>query len=242
MKKAEIEREVETKKTRAILVSPRENEEMGLLVDASEVFRAWVATDTWMYVVRFAAEPDWSKLDSLVSTSAPEMAGFGTDPDPVREWLEEAGFDVAEVRYLEEVVPNSGVIDYDDIPEDDGKTIIYDYAFDNWCCPSDLDWNGEYGYSYWDGSNWRVATWEECDSQVIEYDDSRIDLNEWDGSNWRGILGGRYTRNYAYPMQSIDDKPVDGLYLIEEISQWQGVLPSGKIINSEELDEILEEA
>lgn len=229
---------------KAVLVHPKEDEDMGLLVDAEEVFRAWVATDPWMYVVRFAAEPDWDKLDSLVSTSAPEMAGFGTDPEPVREWLEEAGFDVAEVRYIEEVVFNSGVVNYDDIPEDDGKTIVYDYAYDSWCCPSDLDWNGEYGYTYWDGSNWQVVTWEEANAQVIEYDDSRqIDLNEWDGSSdWRGILGGRYTRNYAYPIIAVGDKPVDGLYLIEEISQWQGVLPSGKIVSEDELDEILREA
>ena len=227
---------------KAILVSPRNDEEMGLLVDASEVFRALTTVDPWMYVVRFASEPDWSKLDSLVSTSAPEMAGFGTDPDPVREWLKEAGFDVAEISYIEEVVPNSGVIDYDDIPEDDGKTIVYDYAYDQWYRPSDLDWNGEYGYTYWDGSNWQVVTWEEANAQVIEYDDSRqIDLNEWDGSDWRGILGGRYTRNFADPVKTIDGKSVDGLYLIEEISQWQGVLPSGRVVSTEELDEILGE-
>jgi len=227
---------------KAILVSPRNDEEMGLLVDADEVFLALTTVDPWMYVVRFASEPDWDKLDSLVSTSAPEMAGMGTDPDPVREWLEEAGFDVAEISYIEEVVPNSGVIDYDDIPEDDGKTIVYDYAYDQWYRPSDLDWNGEYGYTYWDGSNWQVVTWEEANAQVIEYDDScQIDLNEWDGSDWRGILGGRYTRNFADPVKTIDGKSVDGLYLIEEISQWQGVLPSGRVVSTEELDEILGE-
>lgn len=207
---------------------------MGLLVPEDETFLAWEYWDD-VYAVRFACSPNNEALENLTANSAPESSSI----EDIYDWLKSSGFFVENIEIVEEVVPNSGIINYDALPDD---VWLYSYAENRFFTSKDLDISYLcQGYVYWDGSNWRVVTWNIADCIVVEYANKKqIDLNAWDGSNLSSPWGGRFIKHYAYPVASIDGKPIEGIYLLEEISIWQGVLPAGKLITNKELDTLLE--
>jgi len=91
-----------------------------------------------------------------------------------------------------------------------------------------------YAFEYLDsGSNFKDYSLDEDMSEtVVEYDDEHSEnLDEWDGNNFNYIHQFDHARKY--PIISIDGEKVEGKYLIEEWSQYQGSLPTGKIVDAD---------
>lgn len=98
-----------------------------------------------------------------------------------------------------------------------------------------------YVFEYWDGSNRHtVALTENLTETELEVSDSYVSLDEWDGRN--SVTGGMGRHQRVYRILTEDkEKPEEPKYLIEAWSQWQGDLPTGRIVEEYGLRQHLED-
>jgi hypothetical protein len=97
------------------------------------------------------------------------------------------------------------------------------------------NYNYDYSYQYWNGSNWIRTYIEEIDDYTIDFDDKDVDfisLDEWDGSNWNFRSNAHHAS-----VSKLADK-----WLIKEWSQYQGTETTVTIMQTkEELEKWFEE-
>ncbi len=95
---------------------------------------------------------------------------------------------------------------------------------------------------FFNGSNW-IRIWENHDTEIVilEIDDKRKEsLDNWDGSNWSFRI--KWNHGNLYPIIKLDGKDVtESLYLFEQYTQFQGDIPTGKIIDEEEVSQLRKE-
>jgi len=114
----------------------------------------------------------------------------------------------------------------------DGR--FYMYAFRPEECDSVPTW------SYWDGHDWKMLTGENASLEPVVVDEEREEiLDEWDGSNW--YFRTRFNHGKLYPVIERDGEVVEDEYLLVEYSQYEGSIPTGKIIDEEEREELLQQ-
>lgn len=101
-----------------------------------------------------------------------------------------------------------------------------------------------FAVEYFDGGmNRKVLSVDPSNVKRIVVKDEPYSLDEWDGNNF--TTGGVGLHEEVYKITEIDDEKIDDsdepLYLIRHWSQWQGSLPSGKVVSESELMHHLEE-
>jgi len=105
-----------------------------------------------------------------------------------------------------------------------------------------LDCEVQKVYKYWDGSNFREVWFD--DTFMTEYElvidnDNSTNLDTWDGSNY--YFRSKFNHGLLYPIIEIDGEKVEGEYLLEQYTQYQGDIPTGEIIDAEEAEELRKE-
>ena len=94
-----------------------------------------------------------------------------------------------------------------------------------------------FAVEYFDsGMNRKVLSVEPFDAKKIVVKDAPYSLDEWDGNNF--TTGGVGLHEEVYKIIDDSDEP---LYLIRRWSQWQGSLPSGKVVSESELIQYLKD-
>ena len=94
-------------------------------------------------------------------------------------------------------------------------------------------------YEYHDGSNWEeIWRWDDISETIVVYNDQKgASLDRWDGSNW--YYRNNFNHASIYPVVEIDGEAVEGgKYLLKEWSQYQGSIPTGRIIDAAEKEEL----
>lgn len=152
------------------------------------------------------------------------------DDGPLRfyEILDEHGIDYRLAGDAEDYIPDI-VLCFPD--EEDIKWAV--------CRMDDLVLGVSDVFTYWDGSNWNEV-WAESDAgkrtKVIVDEESKETLDRWVGQNWCYLRP--FVHGYLYRIVSIDDKQVDGKWLLVETGDWAGSLDCGEIIDSKDLDQV----
>jgi hypothetical protein len=176
----------------------------------------------------------------------PWEVDFTTDKDIDLDWLNEklAAYkeDHDNNEELEEFFASIGIKAnvtgtdfYGDVENYEDK-IIYDpntnkFAFGSY-------WETVMVYSYWDGHNFKDITNDEMVEYELEVEEDEVNLDEWDGRNM--VTGGTGLHQYIQKIIELDGEKVNDKYLLVRWSQWQGSLPSGEIMDLDDVKNHLE--
>jgi hypothetical protein len=96
------------------------------------------------------------------------------------------------------------------------------------------DWNTDYTFNYWDGSNWRFRYIE---SNYDTFEDDDCDwktLDEWNGNNFQFHNTGLHCKICKHP-------DLSDMYMIHEYSQYQDYLDTLHVVTLQELEKFLKE-
>lgn len=148
--------------------------------------------------------------------------------------LEEAGYNMDEIG---EIFTAAG-IEYELAGElEDSKNVLIYFANHHYF-GNLADCEATPLYEYHDGSNWKEI-WLEGDMSetIVVYNDQKTtSLDRWDGGNW--YYHNSFNHGNIYQVIKIDGEAVEGKYLLEEWSQYQGSVPTGRIIDAAEKEEL----
>ena len=201
-------------------------EDLGILIDQDEV--SWVhPAAEWqgnLYGVAGATEDDLPALNELIISDTDDVAD-------VAEAVKAAtGYEIDDID-------TGGCAQGEWVEDSQGYyEVAYDHLGKDFRLISDME--TEPVYIYWDGSNWKCVWLPEPDAiiEVEEGEEEPYSLDTWDGNNY--TYGGVGCHAEYYHIDRLDGEPVGDKYLLRYWSQWQGAQPSGKIVSSEELEEI----
>lgn len=193
------------------------DEESAIMIDSSDVTPKISLHNDTVYLfsgLEVTAENE-AKLTALI-------AEFKADQDGENEYSD-----------LQDFFTRQG-IDYDFAGETESLRSILCYSTEDNSVGNLEDYETQKAHEYYDGSNFKLIWLDESITEtVVEYDDEHSeDLDDLDeNSNFYYIH--KFEHGRKYPIISIDGEKVEGKYLVESWSQYQGSLLTGKIVDAD---------